>query len=656
MHILIPRNSLLKELFPKIKNPENLSDEDIAAIKDAYSITNVTPKVEVEEDIIKIIFDEQLIQQESDKFNKVVQLCEQNNYSKALKLVDELIEQNPAVSDYHRIKGQIFFEQGDAENALDALIDAVRLDPENVNGLILLGNLHARAYSDAESALSFYERVLELDPENYLAINNFGGNLANLGKYSEAKRYFELAHELKPDYPNTLYGMALIESRQDNPKKAFDYARKALVRLDPQKNKELYSQTLKLIKEESRKSLRGGDLEVLVLPYKQILEDKSNKSIVIKESSDISTPAKLEVAEVHNRENHIVKYQPNREGVEHLVMHELGHLDRQLEARKMGKNQLFTADKQCKETFRNDNPYIANKLQKQGIPEAKIQGFISQIFDGLNSQVYNAPIDLFIEQKIFDEFPDLRPYQFISLLNLEQEYIQSATNKEVHEFVPKKIIRINKILSLVNTIQFKELYGVDLIDEFNPSQKEIKEANELYKEWLAYNNDGEYAVEYDLIDLWADDFGVSEYFRLVDEEEHINKNLDSTLEQIEADPLSLENDDAVGSESFSNKGAPAGEMATTMYIVDALQYFEGKSTDEIRKVGFEIGMLGRNGIDTDSTEKKYSLNSIPGKKFSGRHLLAFMYTAFQKFDPDVDTGIDFDEEFEQAKELFKKGM
>lgn len=97
-------------------------------------------------------------------------------------------------------------------------------------------------------------------------------------------------------------------------------------------------------------------------------------------------------------------------------------------------------------------------------------------------------------------------------------------------------------------------------------------------------------------------------------------------------------------------------MSTVMYIVDALQYFEGKSTDEIRKVGFEIGMLGRNGIDADTPEKKYSLNSITGKKFSGRHLLAYMYTAFQKFDPDVDTGIDFDEEYEQAKELFEQGM
>lgn len=54
--------------------------------------------------------------------------------------------------------------------------------------------------------------------------------------------------------------------------------------------------------------------------------------------------------------------------------------------------------------------------------------------------------------------------------------------------------------------------------------------------------------------------------------------------------------------------------------------------------------------------RRRNIVSNPGKKFSGRHLLAYMYTAFQKFDPDVDTGIDFDEEYEQAKDLFERGV
>src|SRR5699024_1352866 len=138
---------------------------------------------------------------------------------------------------------------------------------------------------------------------------------------------------------------------------------------------------------------------------------------------------------------------------------------------------------------KKDHQYIAHKLEKKGLPENKIQGFVDQIFHGLNSQLYNTPIDLFIEQKLFDDFPHLRPYQFISLLQLEQEYIQSATNKEVQELVPKRITRTNKVLSLVNTIQFQKLYGIDLSSQFNPSQKEREEAEELYKEWRAYFND-----------------------------------------------------------------------------------------------------------------------------------------------------------------------
>src|SRR5699024_1156906 len=330
-----------------------------------------------------------------------------------------------------------------------------------------------------------------------------------------------------------------------------------------------------------------------------------------------------------------------REAVAHLVMHELGHLDRQLHARAIGGNKLFTTDEDCEQQFEKDHRYIFNKLKKKGLPSNKIRGFVEQIFQGLNSQLYNTPIDLFIEQKIFEDYPNLRPYQFASLLQLEQEYIQSATNKEVQKLVPNKITRTNKILSLVNTLQFQKLYGIDLSSRFNPTKDELDEAKELYNEWRAYFNDDEYAVEYELINLWARDFGLTDYFKLVDEERQPQSSLDETVGQIEKDPLALDDDAHINEESFSNEGAPAGQMAATMYIVDALQYFEDKSIDEIRKVGFEIGMLGRSGIDTDNPDKKYSLKSIPGKKFSGRHLLAYMYTAFKKFEPDMDTGIDF---------------
>ena len=68
----------------------------------------------------------------------------------------------------------------------------------------------------------------------------------------------------------------------------------------------------------------------------------------------------------------------------------------------------------------------------------------------------------------------------------------------------------------------------------------------------------------------------------------------------------------------------------------------------------EIGLLGRQGIDPSNNEKKYHLNSIPGKEFTGLQLLAYMYAAFQVIDPFLDTGMNFKKEYETAKEM-KKG-
>ena len=91
-----------------------------------------------------------------------------------------------------------------------------------------------------------------------------------------------------------------------------------------------------------------------------------------------------------------------------------------------------------------------------------------------------------------------------------------------------------------------------------------------------------------------------------------------------------------------------------MYCLSALQHFEDMELAEIQKVGFEIGLLGQQGIDPTNPDKKYTLKSIPGKEFTGLQLLAYMYAAFQVIDPFLDTGLDFKKEYEAAKKLHEK--
>ena len=87
-----------------------------------------------------------------------------------------------------------------------------------------------------------------------------------------------------------------------------------------------------------------------------------------------------------------------------------------------------------------------------------------------------------------------------------------------------------------------------------------------------------------------------------------------------------------------------------MYISGALQTFKKVGPQKRQAIALEIAMLGRSGLDINDPDDKYTLRALPGK-FSGLHLLAIMYTAFQQIDPKMDTGVDFAAEYKAAVEL-----
>ena len=108
-------------------------------------------------------------------------------------------------------------------------------------------------------------------------------------------------------------------------------------------------------------------------------------------------------------------------------MHELVHLDLIIEARKGGFNQLFLSTDYHKKLFIESLNPTVKRLKKDGYPEKSIAEYCLGLFEGLNRQVYNTPIDLFIENYLFLEFEKLRPLQLLSLYALINEGIQAVT-------------------------------------------------------------------------------------------------------------------------------------------------------------------------------------------------------------------------------------
>ena len=94
-------------------------------------------------------------------------------------------------------------------------------------------------------------------------------------------------------------------------------------------------------------------------------------------------------------------------------------------------------------------------------------------------------------------------------------------------------------------------------------------------------------------------------------------------------------------------------MDAVMYCLAALELF--KKQPELRQtVTFEIAMLGRQGLDINNPDKKYTLKSLGGT-FSGLQLVSYMYVGLKQLSPEMDAGIDLGREFEQATNLFNQG-
>src|SRR5690606_33162350 len=103
MTIIFPNDEFVYELFPEAKGSQ---DELQRLLADYYSVGSEKPKVYITEDVIRIDLPAELNEEEG-KSRKLVSLCEKGKLEEAKTLALELIEENPKVSEYHRLLGQV---------------------------------------------------------------------------------------------------------------------------------------------------------------------------------------------------------------------------------------------------------------------------------------------------------------------------------------------------------------------------------------------------------------------------------------------------------------------------------------------------------------------------------------------------------------------
>lgn len=651
MQIIHKIDNFLSIIFPEIAGGGG-NELMISTLESYYTYGPYKPKVIVDQDWVTIEIDTPtIISQEAD-YRKAVALCEKGRYAEAKPILKKLIEKNPTNSEYHRMTGQILSDEGDQEEAINCLIDALRWDSKNGWALLMMGNIFAKFKEDVPTAMKYYDQALIANPNDNITINNIGANLMQQGKIEEAKKYFWKALKINDQYPNTHFALGMVAEKENDFHSAF-FSTVQAVKLN--KNKDvLYQNSVRQAFEIAQKIIATSEGKKIFRQYRHKLEFEGGTEIDIIEDAEIPTAAKIEFAENYNRPKHIVRFKLGYPAVEHLIMHELVHLDFVLEARKEELNQLFISTQDHKWEFIKGLEPTIRKLKKMGVAEEAIEKYCSGIFEGMNSQVFNAPVDLFIEYFLFNEYAELRPYQFISIYNLVQEGLKAVTDKRATELSPNDILSKSKVYNMVNALQFRELFGIDLLRDFRATPAELKQANDFYDEYQQYKQDKEPAEEYELVLHWAEDLKLDKNFELINEKEYRTKrtDIDNLLSSIEKDPYDLESKDTYkerAMEKFQQSQEKIGtNMAVVMFMVDAFQYFEGKPKEEIKKIAFEIAMHGTQGYRPD--KKDYSIGLIPGKLFSGYHILAYYYVSWSLAIPEMvsQLHLPYDDEYKLA--------
>ena len=104
---------------------------------------------------------------------------------------------------------------------------------------------------------------------------------------------------------------------------------------------------------------------------------------------------------------------------------------------------------------------------------------------------------------------------------------------------------------------------------------------------------------------------------------------------------------------FERKAAGAPRPEVVDYCVAALKAFANLPAQRVQEIALEIAMLGRKGLDLNSSEMKYRLKSMEGN-FSGLQLMSHMYVAFEQIAPGEELGFDLAREYRMARGIYEK--
>lgn len=649
-------------------SPEELRDKLLAY----YTVDGYSAEVTIDGDFVKVKVDQKDLEQSQKEFNEITALCEKRQFKEAHSRLEQFLKKHSRHSEGYRILAQMEMEAGNIDKAIDIDIEALRCNPKNIWALILMGNLYSKYKDNYEIGRTYYDSVLKYSPDNFIAINNVAALMMENEDYESAIPLFEKSLEGDKKYANAYYGLAVCYYNQRENQKAFDTALKGCLLADIRsENPQVMDELHKIMLASAHAVVESTNYMNVVLGIKDEIEMKYNQKIEIEEDDTLDLSAKLEYGPTHHRDYHLIKYNPKKPFMEHLAIHEMMHLQMNLEADKVNNNKVIISNNDNVIAFRTKYAAWIKKLVNR-FEHSKAMNLVEQIHRGYMLQVMNCPLDLFVEKRMYDKYPIVRAIQLLSLMEQETYNIKAIKGSENSKFVPLDIVQNSKVMNIVTSMHFEHLFGLRFYQEYKPTRAQFDQAKDFYDEFLAYD-DYKPGEEYELVEYFMDSLHAERFMSILPLSDYFDDSFDRMEKTKAMRDAALGEDAPAGGNSFDglteeqkknqddfyaqNKDGedPMKTMMMSMYMLGALEYFDGMDKMEIKKIAFEIAMIGTTGISPDK-KSGYKVPSIPEKDFGGYQLLAYYYVSWALAIPEMlaSLGLPFDTAWATAQEMWKK--
>ncbi len=577
---------------------------------------------------------------------KAAKRAAQGNYGKAIDIFKRVLELQPSLHSARRDLAMAYVETGDVENATNHLIEVLRLDPKDAWSWVVLANLYIREKSDPETGEKFLRKALDIKPDDAWALNSLASVCHERGKKQEAVALFERAIQSKPDFANPYYGEAIAHASTGESDKALESLGRLFSRAKMQdaRSQPVYEGARELFLELQAGLAKQNHSEAFkcVQNYKADMEALSGYPVRIEEGDfEDKVGARIQVAWKHGRDYHLITTRRgfSPELLAHLEAHELTHLKMESDARKDGKNQFFATTAKTRETaIRAVFPEM-RKWQKEGHSDDAITKVTLSLISGLCGFLFNCPLDMLIERHLHKSFPVLRPAQFLSVRVMATEALETNSHPEVRRLTPRKILQASSALNGAYCLFLDDLFqGASAFAAPYKKLDTIGLSQRLYQHWQEHSQDCVGGGENRLVDDFADMVGIRDWYEW---------KPDPGQHEVTAEPP---REGTTNPELLQQK-----HPAAVWYLLSALERYDKLPIDKVREIAFEVAMLGRNGLDYASPDKKYTLRTIPGETFSGLQLMCLMHAGFKRVAPDMNTGMELNEPFLTALQIHQHG-